>query len=1106
MALEKLDRGDRRLILACIVISVVSLFVGVRFYFLAFPEASIEFRVTRESSKPTAEGFLQSLSLDPRGYRHGAVFGFDDQQKTFLERELGVEEANKLLETTVRLWRWKHRWFRPLEKEEMSVEVTTKGEVVRFERLLPEDAPGADLADDDARRIAETFLKDTMRRPLDTLTFVEQTEEKRPHRTDHSYTWKVTGSEVHGADYRIGVAVAGDRVAGYSEYLKVPDTWIRDYETLRSANMTAGQIDAVFLLLTLLAMLVFLVLRIRRGDVRWKAALILGGVMFVLMTLSQLNSLPSALYDYDTTRSYAGFLLQQILVALAMGLGGGVVILLLSASGEPAYRQRFPRWLSLTSILRPKALRTREFFLSSLVGITLTFFFFAYENIFYIIANSLGAWAPRDVPYTDLLSTAFPWVFVLFFGFYPAISEEFISRMFSIPFFEKILRSTAAAVIVSAFIWGFGHAGYPNQPFWIRGLEVGLAGIAFGLVLLRFGIIAVVICHFSVDALYTAFVLIRSPNLYYRISGSLSAGVFVLMFLVAAWMYWRKGGFLAPEATNEAEGVAPEPAPAPAQQVAPPVVAYRPLPGRRIAWGLAVALGLLALRAIPLERFGDWFRVGATREDARETASQFLKGRGFDVSAYRSAVTIVDRTDPTAGAYLLQAGGPGVARKFYETLVPTPLWRVRFFVPLQKEEFWVSVDAGSAQVVGFSRTLLESAPGATLPKEQALAVAEAFLKERGVDPAAGEIKEQTEKDETARRDHTLVFEYAQPGAGEARVRQELVVQGDAVGSWTRDVKIPEEWRREREKETALTVILRWLKVPFLALLAGLAIALLIAKIRAGEIPWLWALGAGALCGAAALLRSVLALDAAWSLYSTSIPAGSYLTLLVVGVFLSMLAFLVGGIVVAGFAGALHPPAVGMLRRGTRALYARDAVVAGLILLCLVLAAPAVSGLCQALVPGGTRIAGVSWATGIDAKIPFLFVLANAATLTVFLAGLAGILAGVLRRFFPSAAWRALLAVVGVISFLPGTARTFPEHLAAALALAVLLALVIALVGLFFRDNPLAWPLGAWIGLGGAAAHRLALASSAYRLQGALALAGVVFLAAWVLLEARPQKR
>src|SRR6185436_6631143 len=134
-------------------------------------------------------------------------------------------------------------------------------------------------------------------------------------------------------------------------------------------------------------------------------------------------------------------------------------------------------------------------------------------------------------------------------------------RVFSVPFFERLFRSTTFAIVVAAFIWGFGHAAYPNQPWWIRGLEVGLAGIVFGFAFLRFGIASVVICHFSVDALYTAFVLIRSPNRYYQVSGTLSAGVFVLVFIAAAIAYRLRGGFAPPEVTNEVEGVAPPPEP-----------------------------------------------------------------------------------------------------------------------------------------------------------------------------------------------------------------------------------------------------------------------------------------------------------------------------------------------------------------------------------------------------------------------------------------------------------------------------------------------------------------------------------------------------------------
>ncbi|HEV8632177.1 MAG TPA: CPBP family intramembrane glutamic endopeptidase [Thermoanaerobaculia bacterium] len=1106
MNLDKLTRGDRRLLLACIAVAAVSLFVGVKYYFFAFPEASIEFRVTREGSVPLARAFLARLGLDAKGYRNAAIFGFDDEQKTFLERELGVAESNRLLESTVRLWRWKHRWFRPLQKEELDVEVTTKGEVVGFHHPLAEEAPGADLPVDEARRLAEAFLAGTMGRPLGSLAFVEASTQKRPHRGDHSFTWKVLGSEVHGADYRIAVDVAGAAVTGYDERLKVPDTWSRGYQELRSKNETASLVDSVFLLLTLLAMLGVLVVCIRRGDVRWRAAATLGVATFVLMSVSQLNSLPSELYDYDTTSSFGGFLVSKILLALAAGLGTGMVILVLAAAAEPMYRQRFPARLSLSSLLRPRALRTREFFVASLVGITLTCFFFAYENVFYIIANRLGAWAPREVAYSDLLSTAFPWVYVLFFGFLPAISEEFMSRMFSIPFFEKIFRSLALAVVVAAFIWGFGHAGYPNQPFWIRGLEVGLAGIVFGLAFLRFGIAAVVICHFSIDALYTAFVLIRSPSLYYQISGSLSAGIFVVLFLGAAIAYRVKGGFLPAEVTNEVEGVPPAPEPravADAAAAPLPAAAYRPLPATRIAWGLALAAALGALAFLPRERFGDWVAFHAKRDTARAAAAGFLRDAGFDVATYRRAVKLMDRTDPTAAAYLLQTGGPTAARQVYATLAPTPLWRVRFFVPGQKEEYWVSVDPTSRAAVGFTRTLLDDAPGERIPRERALLLAQDFLRARGVDPARGELKEQTEKDEKARRDHTLTWEFPVTGAGEAKLRQQVVVQGAAVGSWTREVKIPEQWRRQREKETAATVLFRWLKLPLLGAIGVLAVLLLIARIRAGEMPWRFAFILGGVVAAAVLVRTALSLDALWSAYDTSVPASRYAVVIAVSFVLAALGSFVGAALAGGLAGALHPGAVTMLRPAARRLFGRDALVGGAVALGLALGIPTLRQLVESLIPAGRLIDGVSWPAGIESQSPLVFALAKAVSTAIFIPAVAGIVAGVVVRHFRRASARALLAVLVVVSFLPRAARTPAEFAAVALSLAVLVAGVVLLVRCFLRDNPLAWVAAAWLGFGGAAAIRLlAEPAGAYRLDGGLLLAALLVVAAWLLLGSR----
>ncbi len=559
----RLTRRDTAWLGVLVVAGGLALALGLHLFPSVFPEATIKFDVDRKASRARAESFLRDQGFDVTGYRYASAFQYDDSAKVFLEKELGLKAMDEAVAKTARIWKWSHRWFRPLQKEEYRVSIAPTGEMVAWNRFLEEDAGGGSLPEPDARRLAEEFLRAIRPAGLSDLRFLGASSLDRKSRTDRVFTWERADVDWKGGRYRHRVTIQGEKVGGYQEYVQVPEAWARDYSRLRSANTTAGAVSSILMIATMLAMLIVLGMQIRHGRIRWRFALGFGLVAAALLLLSNLNNLPTSLFRYDTTRSYGGFLSESLLRALAGAALFAVVIIVMTASGETMYRSAYPRKISIPSFFTWRGLRTKEFLFSSLGGLSLTCFFLAYQTVFYRVASSLGAWSPAEVPYDELLNSAFPWAFLLFIGFMPAVTEEFTSRVFSIPLFTKIFKSRWVGVIVPAFIWGFGHSAYPNQPFYIRGLEVGLAGCLIGLLMLRFNVMALLVWHYTVDAFYSGYLLLRSGEPYYVATTVIAGGIFILPFLIALFAYLRSGRFESADPLRhsaqplEAEGAYP---------------------------------------------------------------------------------------------------------------------------------------------------------------------------------------------------------------------------------------------------------------------------------------------------------------------------------------------------------------------------------------------------------------------------------------------------------------------------------------------------------------------------------------------------------------------
>jgi membrane protease YdiL (CAAX protease family) len=934
---ERFTAKDYRFLAVCAVLLAGATWFSLRNFYRAFPEASIDFHVNRAQGEAIAAQFLASRGYATEAYRRASSFTYDEDSKTFLERELGLEKANQLMGSHVRLWRWSYRWFRPLQKEEFRADVTPDGALVGFDHEIPEDAARPTIAADAARAAAEDFLRTRMHRDPAALDFVEGSEVTRPHRTDRTYTWKERDFNLRDATYRLEVEIDGNEVATYREYLKIPEQWTRDYQRLRSKNEAASTVDAAFMVALLVGLLAVIVMRVRRQDIRWRRAAVVGMIGMALSFFSHLNAMPLQEFEYPTTDSYSSFMMRQLLNGVISALGAGGLLFVLTAGAEAVYREMFAGKVSLGSLFRARGLRTKGFFLGACLGITLCAIFIAYQTAFYIVAYRFGAWSPADVPYSDLLNTRLPWLFVLFGGFLPAVSEEFMFRMFGIPFLRKLMRSLPAAVVLAGFIWGFGHAAYPQQPFYIRGVEVGIGGVALGLIMLRWGILPTLVWHYSVDAMYSAMLLLRSQSLYFKLSGAASAGFVILPAVLALVAYWRNGGFEPTTGLlngDEAVGVEPpSPEPVPASS---DTAKWQPLSIRvRIAALALVALGVVAM-AIPTERFGSAPVYKVPAEQARAASDAFLRTicvnpGGFEHVTVPAAHWGSDEPhDSFAAKYFLEREPVAAASQMFERYRPVQYWKTRYFKSLDQEEFLVVVHPETGKVLSFHHAIPEDRPGADTSDDSARAIATTFAASMGRDLSGMDLKENTSEKKKSRRDHTLVWE-ARPGdtrnVGDVRYRLQVILCGDQPASLAAFWKVPEDYIRARDRQNFLSISTATLRISLIAGFVVFGIWMLIRNIRNGLVRWPLTLKLAIAPALLTALGPLLAVRTLLQNYPTAIPletfrAMSYLIVLMSAIF--------GFVIYAGCAAivtSFFPDSLAALRRDARRTLRSDAVFA-----------------------------------------------------------------------------------------------------------------------------------------------------------------------------------
>ncbi|MGB9430934.1 MAG: CPBP family intramembrane glutamic endopeptidase [Candidatus Acidiferrum sp.] len=915
MAEDRLTGTDKRILILWVVCGIIGALFAQKYFFRAFPEASVDFKVSRTEAQSRAKQFVEGLGGDISGYQSTIVFDVDENAKTYLERELGLQQANRLMSSELSIWYWDVRFFRAQQEEEFLVRVSPAGRIVGYDHKIEEARGAKSFNREEAIAAAETFAQSKLGEDLSQWEFLqaEANSQSRPNRLDWSFTWERKGFKAKEAPYRLQVGLQGDRIGNSQEFLQVPEAWTRDYEHLRSTNIFYNQIALIpygFLLGGALWLGIALT---RQGKTTWGAAVKIGAVVAILYFLMQLNDWGSFRAAYDTHFTYASFVLRSLLSMLLAAVGTALTVSLVLPGGEPLYRAAQPERLRLTRAFTLRGIRSKEFFCACIVGISFAAAHIGFIVAFYMIGSRFGVWAPQDLNYSNVVNTSFPWIAGVAIGVLAATSEEFLFRLFAIPFLHKLTGSRVLAVILPAFFWSFLHSAYPQEPGYIRGIEVGIIGIVAGLVMLRWGIVATLIWHYTVDASLVGMLLIRSDNLYFKISGIVVGLAAAAPLLFSGVIYLTRGRFENVEdLLNRAE---PAPEISLAREVSPEQTAmtarrYDPLTTGALGFLAACVIigGFLAMR-LKREHIGDYLEVSVDRVSATQRADGVMREHGLNPASYRKAAQMVGTTDPTINEFLYRRMAVREINKIYSQRVPGALWRVRYFRDSQPEEFAVTLKPDGA-LHGFWHTLAEASKGANLSKEEAEAIADKFLQEKKrIDLSGWKLVEANSDKRPNRTDHTLTWQEKAPldlqntsakdPADHAYERMSLKVLGDEPADYRTYIKIPEGFERQQEEETVGRILVAAGQICVaLGLLLGVLVYFF-KRLRVQPkvtVPWKRMVSWG-LVGLAGFLGSFFfgrGIPALLEQYPTTMPLRLFFGTTAVGVFL-ISALLVGAI-------------------------------------------------------------------------------------------------------------------------------------------------------------------------------------------------------------------
>ncbi len=826
----------------------------------AFPLVSIDLKMNRSQGLKKAKELAYKYSWPPQSFDQAIEFSGNDPVKTFIELEAGGKQAfiDMIENNDFQPYQWHVRNYQPFNPNEVHIYFTPSGTPYGFKQIISEDHPGQSLSAQQAQALAQERAQDSWDINFTHYQLIDASQETHQNgRTDHTFIYQRTDKKIGKGFYRLKISVKGNALTQLVHFVKVPDSFVRRYQQMRSANeaiSSAGSMLYLFFYL-FIGCFISLFFLLRTGWVEFKLPAIIASILALISVGIKLNKLPLYWFSYHTALSPTVFLLQYTarLFYSFFFLFGYFLLPIMAA--EALTRKAFGSQIQLFKVWSRKTGSSWSILAQTITGYLWAPIGLTFVMIFYMFTTKFFNWWTPLEQLTDpnSIATYLPWLSPLGQALEAGFIEECIFR--AIPLAGGALIGTwlnrrktfiGIAFILQAFIFGAVHAGYAAQPAYARLVELIIPSFAFGAIYLLFGLLPGIIYHFIFDAILMSLPLFVSDAPGSRLNQFIVIIVCLIPLLVVAWRRKQNGSFNNTPAQDLNKAWQPlEKIETKKEKIVTQVVSLSSKKMKSI-----FALGILGfalwLYFTPCSSNGKQLTISRSR--AIDIARNHLQKKGVKLTKDWTPLAFTGNIEEFGQLkyehYFTWQQNKHLYKQLQGTHILPPIWKIRlvnYCCPVEEsaEEFVVWV-MQNGKIHHTKHSLPEHWEGAQLSKQEAQKVAYSTLED-----LYNLKSEQVEEIEAIsnklpnRKD--WFFTFVNPSIdlqqGQARIR--IIVRGEIATGYKEFIHVPEKWKREETRSEAARDMLETLcQLLLYTLLAiGFALALLSVDMKSFLSPF-----------------------------------------------------------------------------------------------------------------------------------------------------------------------------------------------------------------------------------------------------------------------------